>query len=139
MFYGLRAITIRTRIRVRVGSLTVRPCPAHERGHPRIMAVRPADCGECTTYASQLRPHTDRDPDNVGTGHELAKAYDIGKLLLIDPLLLLDGDAARPDDSPAEAAERDDEERSEQRCERNGPRQFHARNSDYARLLRKYA
>ena len=81
------------------------------------------DSGECAAQASQLGPHTDRDPDNVGSGHELAKAYDIGKFLLAYPPAPLDGDAARPDEPATEAAERDGEERSEQRCQRNGSRQ----------------
>ena len=82
--------------------------------------MKPQTAAIAPIAAPQLRPDADRDADDVRPGHELAKAYDVGKFLLAYPAALLDGDAARPDEAAAEAAERDLEERDEQRCERNG-------------------
>jgi hypothetical protein len=48
-----------------------------------------------------LRAHG--NTDDVRSGHELAKAYNVGKFPVADPTSLLDGDAARPDDAAASA------------------------------------
>jgi hypothetical protein len=72
---------------------------------------------------TQLRANTDRDANDVRPGHKLAKAQGVRKFFLACPSALLDGDAARPDEPATEAAERDGDERSEQRHQRNGPRQ----------------
>jgi hypothetical protein len=64
------------------------------------------------------------DADNVRPRHKLAEAYDFGKFLLAYPRALIDGDPARPDEPAGETAERDGEERNEQRCQRTALRAF---------------
>jgi hypothetical protein len=57
------------------------------------------------------------------SGHELAKADNVGEFPVAYPAAVLDGDAARPDNSAAAAdtAEGDGEERGKKRGERNRP------------------
>jgi hypothetical protein len=61
------------------------------------------NCGDRSDRAPHLRSDAHGNTDNVRPGHELAKAYNVGKFPVADPTALLDGDAARPDDAAASA------------------------------------
>src|SRR5467141_170785 len=77
--------------------------------------------GDCPDRSTQLCPDADGDAQHVRARHKLAKAHDVGKILLAYPPALIDGDAARPDKPTAatDPVERDLEERDGQRGERN--------------------
>src|SRR4029077_20626014 len=79
----------------------------------------PRDSSDRPERPAQFRSDTERDADDVRSGHQLAEGQDFGELLVVQPSLLFDDDAARPDEPAAEAEERDPEEAQKQRSQRD--------------------
>src|SRR5215831_19024026 len=84
--------------------------------HTEREPARPRDDGEArdrrdrSDTAAHFRPNADSDADDVRPGHELAEADDVGEFPVADPALVFHRNPRRPDNSPTETAERDDQE-----------------------------
>src|SRR5215471_17451275 len=74
---------------------------------PAAVAAMPRDdekagnCGDHSDHALHLCSDAHGNSDDVRPGHELAKAYNVGKFAVGEPAMLLDGNAARPDNPAA--------------------------------------
>ena len=54
-----------------------------------------------------FRSDAKRDADDIRSRHKLAEGQDFGEFLIVQPTLLFDDDAARPDEPAAKPEERD--------------------------------
>src|SRR5207244_12417047 len=69
--------------------------------------------------AAVLRSDGERVGDYVRARRKLARGQDFRELGVVEPSLLIDNDAARPDEPAAEPQERDPEEADKERAERD--------------------